>query len=349
MSLLQMRKSVYLYDRQLFLSGFILFFLTAYSLLVSFRYNTALAEKNTSWITNAMILLFVNEVDEKVLSVLIALAPDWTEQVLEEVSQNMLTKVPRHMPAYTPNKGSARRNITNTKESTSDASPYPNAISGIVRATSRRLSLLLKKPEDKSKTPHERELDYPFPIQSGIVEEEYPSPNTNEFNDQEISQSETDYLDSNKDPTDAIVSNLRHITEFDFDGPSPEEEVNGDDPLDSLNGDTPVFLEVVEPNVNETGDLDTVKCRNPEPVILEVIQSHENTPGILGASQGYNAEPSVNEVVQSHDNLAGPQDSTQGNTSESVVLEDVQSPIHNSDDWWVDHGRLDEGDSLNQK
>jgi len=55
MSFLQMRKAIYLRDMQLFLSGFILFFLTSFALLVSFRYNTALAEKNSSWITNAII------------------------------------------------------------------------------------------------------------------------------------------------------------------------------------------------------------------------------------------------------------------------------------------------------
>ena len=93
-STMQIRKSVYLLDRQLLLSGFILFFITSYAFLVSFRYNTALLESSTDMITNTMILLFVNELDEKMLNVLVALAPEWTRNILNLVSENMKKKTP---------------------------------------------------------------------------------------------------------------------------------------------------------------------------------------------------------------------------------------------------------------
>jgi len=93
-STMQIRKSVYLLDKQLLLSGFILFFITSYAFLVSFRYNTALLESNTDMITNTMILLFVNELDEKMLNVLVALAPEWTGNILNLVSENVKKKTP---------------------------------------------------------------------------------------------------------------------------------------------------------------------------------------------------------------------------------------------------------------
>jgi len=93
-STMQIRKSVYLLDKQLLLNGFILFFITAYAFLVSFRYNTALLESSTDMITNTMILLFVNELDEKMLNILLALAPEWTGKILDLVSENMKKKTP---------------------------------------------------------------------------------------------------------------------------------------------------------------------------------------------------------------------------------------------------------------
>jgi len=99
---MQIRKSVYLLDKQLLLSGFILFFITAFAFLVSFRYNTALLESNTDMITNTMILLFVNELDEKMLNVLLALAPEWTGKILNLVSENMKKKTPLQMTFALP-------------------------------------------------------------------------------------------------------------------------------------------------------------------------------------------------------------------------------------------------------
>lgn len=92
MATLQIRKSAYLLDKRLFISGFIFFFITAYTFLVSFRYNTALLETNTDMIANTMILLFVNELDEKMLNLMVAVAPEWTETILEQVQHNMQEK-----------------------------------------------------------------------------------------------------------------------------------------------------------------------------------------------------------------------------------------------------------------
>jgi len=91
----QMRKAIHLSDTILFVSGARLVCLSGVALTTSVLYNAALAETNTQMIVNAVILLFINDLDEKTLEVLYALCPKWTEEQVEEVRQIMATKVPK--------------------------------------------------------------------------------------------------------------------------------------------------------------------------------------------------------------------------------------------------------------
>jgi len=91
----QMRKAIHLSDTILFVSGARLVCLSGLALTTSVLYNAALAETNTQMIVNAVILLFINDLDEKTLEVLYALCPKWTEEQVEEVRQIMATKVPK--------------------------------------------------------------------------------------------------------------------------------------------------------------------------------------------------------------------------------------------------------------
>lgn len=92
MGILQIRKAVMLLDFHLFVSGITMFSLTSFGGLTSYYYNVALAESNTDLISNAVILLFINDLDEKFLILLQIVAPDWTKNLLDEVHINMSNK-----------------------------------------------------------------------------------------------------------------------------------------------------------------------------------------------------------------------------------------------------------------
>jgi len=91
-SLLQIRRGVLQNDSQLLRSGVALFGLTAPAVFVSYVYNLASAMKNTDLITNAVILLFINDLDEKCMDLLQNLAPEWTEKRIGEVHMIMEAK-----------------------------------------------------------------------------------------------------------------------------------------------------------------------------------------------------------------------------------------------------------------
>lgn len=92
LSMLQIQKAIALLDLQLFLSGFLQFFLTSWALFTSGFYNLALAEKNTDLIMNAVILLFINDLDEQFLKLLQSIAPNWTNERLNEIELNIVSK-----------------------------------------------------------------------------------------------------------------------------------------------------------------------------------------------------------------------------------------------------------------
>lgn len=92
MSLLQILNALILRDIQLLLSGIGILILTVMSMYTSFRYNFALGEKNTDLVTNAVIILFINDMDEQFLSLLQILAPKWTSNLLEDIEENVKSK-----------------------------------------------------------------------------------------------------------------------------------------------------------------------------------------------------------------------------------------------------------------
>ena len=70
---------------RLLFSGMMLACMTLLAAFTTIVYNYALAESNTDLIVNVVILLFINDIDEKVLNVIEVIAPEWIEYVSEEV------------------------------------------------------------------------------------------------------------------------------------------------------------------------------------------------------------------------------------------------------------------------
>ena len=85
----QLSKSIFLFDLRLGFSGVVLFFLTGLALVTSIIFNTALANTNPDLIMNAVILLFINDIDEQLLGLLQSLAPAWLERRYGEIRKNM--------------------------------------------------------------------------------------------------------------------------------------------------------------------------------------------------------------------------------------------------------------------
>ena len=91
-SMFQLRKAAALLDLRLFISGLILFFLTALAFFTSVMFNTAVAESDTDLIMNAVILLFINELDEQFLNLLDSLVPFWIAKRYVEIEKYMLSR-----------------------------------------------------------------------------------------------------------------------------------------------------------------------------------------------------------------------------------------------------------------
>lgn len=79
-------------DLKLFLSSFVLFALTGLALFTSEAYNKALAKNNRELIVNAVILLFINDLDEKFFSILKCWVPDWTKTRAAEIESSMVRR-----------------------------------------------------------------------------------------------------------------------------------------------------------------------------------------------------------------------------------------------------------------
>merc|ERR1712071_656724 len=58
----------------------------------SIVYNYALAESNTELVTNTVILLFVNDIDEHLLDVLESMAPNWVSNRYQEIEISMANR-----------------------------------------------------------------------------------------------------------------------------------------------------------------------------------------------------------------------------------------------------------------
>lgn len=91
-SALQIRKAIAIFDWRLFISGFLHMSITVLALFCSYYYNMALGTTNTELIVNAVILLFVNDLDEQIMNALQALAPDWVDERIDEVKDKLTKK-----------------------------------------------------------------------------------------------------------------------------------------------------------------------------------------------------------------------------------------------------------------
>ena len=97
-STFQIRKGVFLFDFRLLLSGSLHLGMTVLAIFASVYYNLALATSNTELIVNAVILLFINDLDEQFMNFLQTTVPTWVEARVEEITLNMETKFDRPRP-----------------------------------------------------------------------------------------------------------------------------------------------------------------------------------------------------------------------------------------------------------
>ncbi|KAL7549178.1 hypothetical protein ACHAWF_012449, partial [Thalassiosira exigua] len=66
---------------RLFVSGLLLFLITAFTLYVSTLYNMAIATSNTQMIVNSVIILFIMDVDELIYEILVVCNPAWVKSL----------------------------------------------------------------------------------------------------------------------------------------------------------------------------------------------------------------------------------------------------------------------------
>lgn len=92
-STLQIRMAIHSKDIWLLLSGYVVALLASLAFFTSAVYNIALAESSTDLIVNAVILLFISDVDEKVLIIFGDIWPNWTDSITEEVEKKTEARV----------------------------------------------------------------------------------------------------------------------------------------------------------------------------------------------------------------------------------------------------------------
>ena len=89
MSLRQMEQGVRKRDSKLVTSGLVLLILSGVALLSSFIYNRALAEKNTDLIMNAVVLIFVMDIDDQIYMICEKSFPMWTKRVDKDIKEKI--------------------------------------------------------------------------------------------------------------------------------------------------------------------------------------------------------------------------------------------------------------------
>jgi len=92
-SFFQIRKASYYVSPRLYFSGFLNLGMTVMAIFTSVYYNLALATSNGELVVNALILLFVNGLDEEFMRILKIMAPEWVELRMEEVRDNVTRMV----------------------------------------------------------------------------------------------------------------------------------------------------------------------------------------------------------------------------------------------------------------
>ena len=88
-SIVQLMIFIKTWNYHLIVSGLSKLILTRVAMSTSIIYNIALAAKNTDLLTNAVILLFINDLDEKCFEMLQFVRPCWVKARLEEIDSHM--------------------------------------------------------------------------------------------------------------------------------------------------------------------------------------------------------------------------------------------------------------------
>ena len=91
-------KSVAKFNLRICINGFLHLGMTVLALFCSFYYNMALATTDTELIVNAVILLFVNDLDEQLMNAMYAFAPDWVDARIGEIKKFLTTEEMRIRP-----------------------------------------------------------------------------------------------------------------------------------------------------------------------------------------------------------------------------------------------------------
>ena len=82
-------KAIAFRNLRMFVGGVLHMGMTVLALFCSFYYNLALATTNTELIVNAVILLFINDLDEQLMNAMQALVPGWVGMRIEEIVETL--------------------------------------------------------------------------------------------------------------------------------------------------------------------------------------------------------------------------------------------------------------------
>ena len=110
----QLRKAFFLRDIRLFISGVVLCYLTSMTLVTSFFYNLALATSDTELLANAVILLFVNDIDEQFLIVIDSMVPEFMSKRYDEILKNLSKKTSSLSESHLRESNTSRRRSTSS-------------------------------------------------------------------------------------------------------------------------------------------------------------------------------------------------------------------------------------------
>lgn len=137
-SLLQIRVAVESFDLRFAISGFVLCFLTTLALFTSIIYNRALAQSDTDLLTNAVILLFINDLDEALLIVVKSIKPYWGVARLGEIKARMVNL----------NRRASAMNRFNDDNDSSSLNEYPSPDQHYNLKIKRSLDTTTKEEDD---------------------------------------------------------------------------------------------------------------------------------------------------------------------------------------------------------
>ena len=123
MSFRQILASTKSFNLHLLISGFGILTVTTIALMTSVIYNLVLAEKNTDLLTNAVILLFINGLDEQILALLLVVVPDWTSCILDEIEAGMAIDNTGQRALLVDHRNNVKRFNTSTSSMKQQAEP----------------------------------------------------------------------------------------------------------------------------------------------------------------------------------------------------------------------------------